>query len=111
LGLNESEDGMKITTVISGQDAQRLADCISYASKHGLDVTEYTQCGVNSNSGNVWLWDENWTGCVYCTIGFDVSYMWSCPNCGDEQDVEIGSTFKPDCCDEIKEEYPDGIEV
>lgn len=101
---------MKINTTLQGKDAERLADCIKYASKHGLDITEETQCGVNEHSGNVWMWDENWAGCVYCTIGFEVAYMWTCPNCGDEQDVKIGTTFFPKCCNEIQKEN-DGIEI
>jgi len=103
---------MRISEQITGVDAERLADCIKFASKQGLSIGEDTQCGVNQNSGNVWLWDEDWAGCVYCSIGFDVSVLWSCPNCGNEVDCEtmdeaqaLAESFsKDDHCDECKGE-------
>lgn len=79
---------MNINEQITGADAERLADCIKFASKQGLTIGEHTQCGVNQSSGNVWLWDEEWSGCVYCSIGFDVAISWTCPECGNEIDCE-----------------------
>ncbi len=78
---------MKIITDISGQDALRLCDCIEFASKQGLSIGEDTQVGINENSGNVWLWDEDWAGCIYQDIGFSgACFSWSCPDCGEEVD-------------------------
>lgn len=80
---------MNITNKIQGADAERLADCIKFAAKHNLSITEHTQCGVNENSGNVWLWDEEWPACIYQDISFSgVCFSYSCFNCGDEQDCE-----------------------
>jgi hypothetical protein len=71
-----------------GADVDRLADCLKAISAAGLRVTKYTQAGVNQGSGNVWVWDEDWVGCVYCSIGFDVAWNWSCPECGEEYDFD-----------------------
>lgn len=68
----------------SGADLYRLADCITAISKAGLQTSKHTQAGVNQSTGNVWVWDEDWAGCVYCSIGFDVAWMWTCPQCGEE---------------------------
>lgn len=75
------------TDKLEGSDMERLADCIKYARREGLSIGKYTQCGLNDSSGNVWLWDEDWPGCIYQNIGFDGPFIaWSCPNCGHEED-------------------------
>ncbi|UOF77940.1 mqsa mqsa for mqsr toxin [Caudoviricetes sp.] len=71
-----------------GADLDRLAECLKAIKKAGLSTDKYTQAGVNQSNGNVWVWSEDWAGCVYCSIGFDVSWLWSCPNCGEEYDFE-----------------------
>jgi hypothetical protein len=101
---------MKFTNELNGADVERLADCIKYASKHGLSIGENTQCGVNTSSGNVWLWDEDWQGCVYCSIGFNTAYIMTCSYCGFEDDVEFGEVFTCEC-DDFKKDYPEGIEI
>ena len=71
-----------------GADMERLADCLVAIRQAGLRTTKYTQAGLNPNSGNVWVWDEDWAGCVYCSIGFDVQWCYSCPECGEEHDFD-----------------------
>ena len=71
-----------------GADLDRLADCLKAIKKAGLKTDKYTQAGVNQSSGNVWVWSEDWQGCVYCSIGFDVAWSWSCPNCGEEYEFD-----------------------
>lgn len=102
-----------------GADLERLADCLNAVKKAGLKTSKYTQAGVNQSSGNVWLWDESWTGCVACSIGFDVFWVWSCSNCGeesefrtyleleefvDEQNKKTDHEGCLQCCDEVEEE-------
>jgi DNA-directed RNA polymerase subunit RPC12/RpoP len=36
----------------------------------------------------VWVWSEDWAGCVFCSIGFDVAWMYSCPECGEEHEFD-----------------------
>ena len=80
---------MELTTEIYGADAKRLADCINFAAKNNLTITKHTQVGVNENSGNVWLWDEDWTGCIYQNIQNQGPFIsWTCPNCGEEFDCK-----------------------
>ena len=69
-------------------DLDRLIECIKAAKKANLTLDKYTQAGVNQSSGNVWLWSEDWPGCVYCSIGFDVAWSHSCPECGTETDFD-----------------------
>lgn len=67
-----------------GADVERLADCLIAIRKAGLKVDKHTQAGVNESSGNVWVWSEDWSGCVACSIGFDVFWVYSCRECGEE---------------------------
>lgn len=71
-----------------GADLERLTDCLAAIRKAGKSVDRHTQAGVNQGSGNVWVWSEDWPGCVYCSIGFDVAWCYSCPECGEEHDFE-----------------------
>jgi hypothetical protein len=71
-----------------GADAERLADCLNAISKAGLRIDRHTQAGVNQSSGNVWVWSEDWAGCVACSIGFDVFWVYSCRECGEEFEFE-----------------------
>lgn len=71
-----------------GADLDRLVACLQRIRSEGLSVDKYTQAGVNQSSGNVWIWSEDWAGCVYCSIGFDVSWSYSCPECGEEYDFD-----------------------
>lgn len=71
-----------------GADLDRLVECIKAIKAADLTIDKHTQAGVNANSGNVWVWNEDWAGCVYCSIGFNVAWSWSCPNCGEEWDFE-----------------------
>lgn len=69
-----------------GADLERFTACLDAIRKAGLKTTKHTQSGINQGSGNVWVWDEDWTGCVACSIQFDVAWYWSCPECGEEYD-------------------------
>jgi hypothetical protein len=71
-----------------GADLDRLTDCIQAVKAAGLKIDKYTQAGVNQNSGNVWIYGECWAGCVCCSIGFDVSWYYSCPECGEEHEFD-----------------------
>lgn len=71
-----------------GADLDRLAECLKAIRTAGLQTSKYTQAGVNQSSGNVWVWDEDWAGCVACSIGFDVDWWHSCPGCGEEYEFD-----------------------
>jgi hypothetical protein len=67
-----------------GADLDRLAECIKAIRKAGLQTSKHTQAGVNQSSGNVWVWDEDWVGSVFCSIGFDLYWCHTCNECGEE---------------------------
>jgi hypothetical protein len=71
-----------------GADLERLEDCLKAIRKAGLKLDKYTQAGVNQSSGNVWVWSENWAGSVACSIGFDVFWVFSCSECGEEYEFK-----------------------
>lgn len=77
-----------------GADLDRLVACLQAIKDAGMRVDRHTQAGVNQNSGNVWVWSEDWPGCVYCSIGFDVAWSYSCPECGEEHDFETYSEME-----------------
>ena len=85
---------------INGCDLDRLALCILAVRKAGLSIDKYAQAGVNQSSGNVYIWSEDWAGCVYCSIGMNVAWSYSCGNCGEEFDFDTYKEcedFATDC--------------
>jgi hypothetical protein len=77
-----------------GADLERLSDCLKAIRVAGLKVDKYTQSGINQSSGNVWVWSEDWVGCVYCSIGFDVQWSHSCSECRSEHDFNTYEELK-----------------
>jgi hypothetical protein len=67
-----------------GADLERLADCLHAIKNAGLKTSKYTQAGINQNSGNVFVWSDDWEGAVACSIGFNVFWVYSCRECGEE---------------------------
>lgn len=72
----------------AGSDLDRLIECIKKIKAEGLTIDKYCQSGINQSSGNVYIYSEDWVGCVYCSIGFDVQWSYSCPDCGEEYDFD-----------------------
>ena len=73
---------------LEGADLDRLVKCLMRIRSEGLTVDKYYQAGVNQSSGNVYIYSEDWAGCVYCSLAGDVSWSYSCPECGEEYDFE-----------------------
>ena len=94
-----------------GADLDRLTECIAAIRKAGLSIDKHTMAGVNDSSGNVWVWSEDWAGCVACSIGFNVFWVYSCPECGEEWEFtehsameQYASQFESKCgqCEEVE---------
>ena len=83
-----------IFSQFQGADLDRLTECIKTVRRAGLTLDNCCQAGVNQGSGNVWIWSEDWPGCVYCSIGFDVQWSYSCPECGEEYDFDSYSAME-----------------
>lgn len=75
----------------TGADLDRLVMCIKRVRSEGLVLNKYCQAGINQSSGNVYIWSEDWTGCVYCSIGMEVSWLYACPECGEEHDFDTAA--------------------
>jgi hypothetical protein len=89
IGVNMKRiDKTSLFEQFQGADLERLADCFVAIRKAGLITSPYTQAGLNESSGNVWVWDEDWAGCIACSIGFDVFWVYSCPECGEEHEFK-----------------------
>ena len=78
----------------AGADIIRFNKCLEIIVRDGLKIGNHTQAGLNTSSGNVWVWDEDWAGCIYCSIGFDVAWCYSCPECGHEEDFDSYEALK-----------------
>lgn len=79
---------MNLFENFQGADLDRLVECLKAVKEAGQKVDKYAQPGINQYSGNVYIWSEDWPGCVYCSIGFDVAWSYSCAECGEEYDFE-----------------------
>lgn len=77
-----------------GADIDRLVECLKAIKAAGLMVDKHCQAGINQSSGNVWVWSEDWPGCVYCSIGFNVAWSYTCGECGAEYDFESFSDLE-----------------
>lgn len=75
-----------IFSQFSGANLDRLVACIQKVREEGLTLDQYCQAGINQSSGNVYIWSEDWSGCVYCSLGGNVFWSYSCPECGEEYD-------------------------
>jgi len=70
------------------RSALSLVECIKRVRSEGLTIDKYAQAGVNQNSGNVYIWSEDWMGCVYCTISMVTCWSYSCLKCGEEYNFD-----------------------
>lgn len=102
-----------------GADLDRLIECLKAIKSAGLRVDRYCQAGVNQSSGNVWVWSDDWPGCVYCSLGFDVAWSYSCGNCGEEYDFKTYSDMfdyadlcndHDQCCEKCADEWEESDE-
>ena len=70
----------------SGSDLDRFIGCVGKVRSEGLSLDKYCEAGINQSTGNVYIWSEDWAGCVYCGVGSNVAWSYSCPECGEEHD-------------------------
>ena len=69
---------------------------LKVAKNLGMDVDGYGQLAVNSNSGNTFLWLEDYNFCLYLPINCklvkkDIVVNYSCPMDGEETEIQLGS--------------------
>ena len=88
-------------------EVRKVGLLIQKASDLGWDVSGYGQADVNPNSGNTYLWLEDYPVTPYIGLGSDdeVCFLFSCGNCGHEWDVpesKVKAEVYPKRCQECK---------
>ena len=77
-------------TLITKHDLEKLATLINVCARLGRDVSGYGMADVNPNSGNVYIWLEDYSTSLYIGLGSENVYaLWSCGYCGEEYKMEV----------------------
>lgn len=75
----------------------------------GISTNDYGEVALNTSSGYVYLWSENFNFSLYMPINCelvktDISVLWSCPECGQEEEFSLNdSSILKDIENEINE--------
>ena len=81
---------MEIKQDLCSNALRKTALLITKASDLGMNISGYGEIGENPNSGNVYLWLEDYPFCLYIGLGSDTIYAnWNNPNNGEEEDIDI----------------------
>ena len=70
-------------------NAKKAAYLLTVAHELGMKTGGYGELGLNQNSGNVYLWLEDYDFCIYMPISCKLEkagvwVMWTNPNSGEE---------------------------
>lgn len=86
---------MEIKSELSNNELTKVAKLILKASQLGMDISGYGFADVNNNSGNVYLWLEDYPFCLYIAPfgNYQVMANWSCPYDGEEFDRLAGNSL------------------
>lgn len=83
---------MNISQNLCSNALRKVALLITKASELGMDVSGYGEAGENNNSGNVYLWLEDYSFCLFISLGSDEIYAnWTDSNNGGEHDTAVGN--------------------
>lgn len=81
---------MEIKQNLCSNALRKSALLITKASDLGMDISGYGEIGENTNSGNVYLWLEDYPFTLFIGLGSDTIYAnWSNPDNGEEEDIDI----------------------
>lgn len=85
-----------INTMIDWEQ-RKASYLVQIAQELGMDISGYGEIGVNNNSGYTYLWLEDYMFTlympIYCElIKSDVSAIWSNPEDGTEEEMELESS-------------------
>ena len=83
---------MNIQQGLCGNELRKVGLLITEASRFGMDL-EHGEVGVNSSSGNVWLWDEDFNFSLYLDLNED-DIIYACWNHWDTDREEIIESSK-----------------
>jgi hypothetical protein len=83
---------MEIKSNLCSNATRKIGLLIVAASDLGMDISGYGFADENQNSGNVYLWLEDYSFTLYIGLGSDDIYAsWSNPENGDEEEIEVSS--------------------
>jgi hypothetical protein len=92
-------------TLTNAYDLEKFADLIKTSARLGRDLSGYGLADVNPNSGNVYIWLEDYSTTLYIGLGSENVYaLWSCPYCGEEFEMVVSS-------DTTKEELEEWVDT
>ena len=77
---------IKIDKKYTLRNTYQMGTLLQTAAKLGIEISGYGELAVNQQSGNTYLWLEDYIRTLYldCCEKTSVSVLWTCPNCGDE---------------------------
>lgn len=98
---------MEISKNMCGWELQKARYLLTVAGGLGMDVSGYGELAVNPNSGNTYIWLEDEPFTLYMPINCELStndvwLAWDCPNCGHEEETELGDKNHRDCLDWVE---------
>jgi hypothetical protein len=80
---------MNITQNLCSNALRKVALLITKASDLGMDISGYGEAAENNNSGNVYLWLEDYSFCLFIGLNSDEIYAsWSSYKCAREEEIE-----------------------
>lgn len=84
---------MEIQQNLCANATRKIALLITKASDLGMDISGYGNAGENPNSGNVYLWLEDYTFTLYIPLCADdeIQAIWTNIYTGDEETIEVGA--------------------
>ena len=100
---------MEIKNSLCGNSVRKIGLLITKAADLGMDVGGYGFAGENQNSGNVYIWLEDYPFCLYIALCSDDEIMvnWTNPDDGEEHDISVGTKDLSDIyewCNELSSE-------
>lgn len=80
---------MDIEKELSSNELRKAGLLLAKAGELGMDLSGFGEVGLNRNSGNVYLWLEDYPFCLYIGLGNDdIMACWSNPEDGEEEITE-----------------------
>jgi len=80
---------MEIKSNLCSNATRKIGLLITKASDLGMDLSGYGFADENTNSGNVYLWLEDYNFTLYIGLGSDTVYaLWTNPEDGEEIETD-----------------------
>jgi len=81
---------MEIQANLCANALRKVAGLITKAADIGMDVSGYGEAAENANSGNVYLWVEDYRFTLYIPLGGDdrIHASWVDGDTGDEEFID-----------------------